>query len=196
MATQPAPLTPTCSHCHQFSALKMSSVLRHIGRVHSHDPDFRMVCGINDCPRTFRGYYSFRKHLHRSHPDVFKDNIKVSNPVQMEQNYHKFEGEAESSVENETVKRLHSPALFLLKAKEIHRINQSSLDSLMNDITVIVEQTLDEVEARSTFLIGDARKQLSEIVNDPTLRNPFLSLHSECLQKNQYKSLFGLVVSF
>ena len=185
----------TCSHCNQFSALKMSSVLRHIGRVHSHDPGFHMVCGINDCPRTFRKYYSFRKHLHRSHPDVFKDNIRVSNPVEVEENYHEFEGEAESSIENETDKRLRSSALFLLKAKEIDRINQSSLESLMNDITVIVEQTLDEVEARSTFLTDDARKELSEIVNDPTLRNPFLSLHSEYLQKNQYKNLFGLVVS-
>lgn len=132
----------TCSHCYRFHALKMSSILRHIGRVHSHDPGFDMVCGIDDCPRTFKKYYSFRKHLHRKHPDILRGGDKEDNATT--KNYNNIfetvdddhEVEREESTED---KRLRSSALFLLKAKEIDRISQNSLESLMHDITAIVQ---------------------------------------------------------
>ena len=40
-----------CSLCHTFSAKSMSTVLRHIGSVHAHEPNFHTVCGVNGCSR-------------------------------------------------------------------------------------------------------------------------------------------------
>ena len=38
-----------CSICKHFSSVNYSSVLRHIGVVHSHEANFSLTCGVNGC---------------------------------------------------------------------------------------------------------------------------------------------------
>ena len=45
--------------------------------------------------------------------------------------------------------KVRSSALFLLKAKEVERINQCSLNQLVSDITLLVQETLDVIEDRA-----------------------------------------------
>ena len=52
----------TCVICNHFCATSMTGVLKHIGLVHAHEPNFHVSCGIQGCPRTYKNYYSFRKH--------------------------------------------------------------------------------------------------------------------------------------
>ena len=42
----------TCSMYHQYTSL-INAVLSHIGSVHAHQANFRVVCGIQECPRTY-----------------------------------------------------------------------------------------------------------------------------------------------
>lgn len=188
----------SCTYCNSFSAFSMLGVLRHVGRVHSNDPGFHIVCGINECPRTFKKYYSFRKHVRRCHKDALtQTNITIQSEVDEDPEEEGINESNESALEP-AEKRIRSSALFLLKAKEIDRINQNSLESIIGGVTTIVEETLDEVKARirrCSFLTDDSQRQLAEIINDPGLRNPFLSFHSEFRQRSQYKRLFNLVVS-
>ena len=60
----------------------MDAVLRHIGSVHSHQAGFEVVCGIQGCPRTYKNYHSFLKHLRRKHLEAVgfetTDNLHVA----------------------------------------------------------------------------------------------------------------------
>ena len=62
-----------CSLCDHFSATSTGGILRHIGAIHAYEPNFHLVCGIDGCPRTYKNYHSFRKHLQRTHPTSFVD---------------------------------------------------------------------------------------------------------------------------
>lgn len=50
-----------------FVALTLRQLLSHINTMHSRSPDFRVVCGIDDCPSEYRVYNSFYYHVKRTH---------------------------------------------------------------------------------------------------------------------------------
>ena len=56
-----------CCVCHKFAAPRYTSVLRHIGSVHSCEPHLHLTCGIEGCPRTYSSYRCFRKHIRSQH---------------------------------------------------------------------------------------------------------------------------------
>ena len=60
-----------CWLCHKFASNSFKAVIRHIRAVHSFDPSFEIVCGINGCPRTYTKFNSYKKHLTRKHLDVY-----------------------------------------------------------------------------------------------------------------------------
>ena len=54
---------PMCS----FSAPTVKLVLSHLRSVHSSDPRFHVMCGIDGCARTYRKYSGLHSHLYRCH---------------------------------------------------------------------------------------------------------------------------------
>ncbi len=60
-----------CPICSWFGGLSLRAVLRHVGRVHSHNANFHVCCGIDGCPRTFHKFVSYRQHLYRNHRYAF-----------------------------------------------------------------------------------------------------------------------------
>ena len=48
-------------------ALTLKKLLSHINSLHSRSPDFRVVCGIDDCPSEYRVYNSYYYHIKRTH---------------------------------------------------------------------------------------------------------------------------------
>lgn len=133
--------------------MSMASVLRHIGSVHSFEPNFHVSCGINDCPRTYENYHSFRKHLNRHHPECLKpsssstgssEDINHLIHVDGEQPEDETITEIEQSATNR--KSEHHNALFIVKLEEIFKIPQTlSLD----DIAGIVSRSI----SNRTFLM-------------------------------------------
>ena len=69
-----------CQICRKFSRRCYLGVLQHIRVVHSFEPDFHILCGLdNDCPATYTVYESFRSHVYKKHrellvSDSFDDN--------------------------------------------------------------------------------------------------------------------------
>lgn len=57
-----------CQICGKYASPQFDPVLRHIGAVHSHDAGFNVFCGIEQCPRSFKNYHSWRRHIRDKHP--------------------------------------------------------------------------------------------------------------------------------
>ena len=55
----------------------LHKVLRHIGAVHSFDPGFTIVCGLDGCIRRFTKYTSFRKHIIRHHRHILSPEYRA-----------------------------------------------------------------------------------------------------------------------
>lgn len=146
-----------CSICKHFSSVNYSSVLRHIGVVHSHEANFSLTCGVNGCIRNFHNYYSFRKHLKRLHPEVFSSSVTSTSQVEVtiDESDNNIDEEEEIgdhntlTIENQrVVYESHSQishedeersfALFLLKTKEMLCISQKATNEIMNDVIEIV----------------------------------------------------------
>ena len=116
----------TCVICNHFCATSMTRVFKHIGLVHSHEPNFHLSCGIQGCPRTYQNYYSFRKHSQRRHQDCLvskpfsnpslefsTDCVDEMTDLQLYgmTNKEEIPGSQVNSRQN------HNPALFILKTK-------------------------------------------------------------------------------
>ena len=63
-----------CPLCGQFARTSYQGVLRHIGEVHSFNPNFHITCslGPEKCPETYTKYESFRSHIYRKHREELK----------------------------------------------------------------------------------------------------------------------------
>ena len=127
----------------------MNAVLRHIGAIHAHEPGFHVVCGIKGCPRTYTNYYSYRKHLRRKHHSdldlpsnsmMIIDELPQDSGTLSDANTYETGGE-ELPFDNKSLKR--SAVLFTLKSKEVRNISQLAMNDLIDDFSMIVQQTID-----------------------------------------------------
>ena len=60
-----------CSKCNSFRALTLRGLLNHYFTVHSNETNFRVVCGVDDCPAIFTKYNSFYKHVRKQHRNAY-----------------------------------------------------------------------------------------------------------------------------
>ena len=189
----------------------MTGVLKHIGLVHANEPNFNVSCGIQGCPRTYKNYYSFRKHLQRRHQDCLVSK-PFSNPslglstdcvdgmTDLQQlGMTNKEDTPESQV---NITKNHNPALFILKTKEVLNLSQSATNIILNDVAEIVQQTVIKLEARVSCVLSSNsidRNEvigLNEVFQDQTLLDPFYGLHSEYIQQKYYQDHFMIVVCY
>lgn len=187
----------TCSLCYHFSATGMSAVLRHIGVTHAHQANFKVVCGIHGCPRTYTNYHSFRKHLRRKHMQTLESEpSEIYNDLTMEVDSEELLTESQSS----PVWTRNNAALFVLKSREVQQISQLSLNSLLADVSSLVSESIDSFSASICSVLEengidlDSISGLNETLSNEEVCAPFHGLESEYLQKKLYQSL-GLVVS-
>ena len=59
-----------CSACRHFASPTFGGVFRHIRSKHSCEPNFRVVCGIDGCSKSFTNFSSWRSHIRRVHKKV------------------------------------------------------------------------------------------------------------------------------
>ena len=199
-----------CSICYHFTATSITAVLRHVGCVHAHEPNFHIVCGINGCPCTYKNYHFFRKHLHRSHPfcmsthemsthqmpsgdssedlgDTFSESTSYYVPV---------EG---TEVTEEAAR--HSAALFILKTKEVLNMTQTATNQIVNDVSEMMRNTLSQVATKVSSVLAannisiDDVRGVSKVFRDENLQNPFHGLQTQHTQQKYFRDHLGLVVS-
>lgn len=90
-------------------------------------------------------------------------------------------------------------ALFILKALEVHKVSQSSMNHLLGDIS----EYLDMVKGRLLHRVAAALKDkgiamedvLATLSNSPDVADPFSGLRSEYSQTQYFIRHFNLVVN-
>ncbi len=185
-----------CTICQHYAASSVNAVLRHIGTVHSHEPHFRVVCGVDGCPKAYSNYHSFRKHLRRKHSEF----ILTSRPSITQTNeFCSLEEDEEVQDSDIPCWSKFNSTQFLLKCKEVGQMSQGVLNDLISDITLLVENSLESISSkvRSTLECSNIAVEdvdgLEDALQARCFRKPFEGLESEYLQKKAFHSL-GLVV--
>ena len=127
----------SCTICHKFASPTLKCVMRHIGSVHSHEPYFKVTCGISGCPRTYVNFRSFQKHIRRVHVAELNETevSSSSDPSQFDTDHHSSLGTSSVHDHTSSSSLKHSAALCLLKTKEKGRVSQATLDELVFDLT-------------------------------------------------------------
>ena len=189
-----------CSLCESFTAPHMKGVVRHIGLVHSHEFGFRITCAVGGCTRSYTKFSSYKKHMYIKHRDVLGVSTRKCSPDMTDPSlvFPTFQ-EDEEEEQPYIAERDRSTALFFLKAREIHKIPQSSLIHLLGDISTYIDMT----KSKLMYNVGVALRQkgiymedeLRAICNSPDVSDPFNGLHSEYLQRQYFIKHFNLVVS-
>lgn len=64
----------SCPLCEFFAYRTLKGVVRHIGAVHSYEASFHITCGVSGCPRTYRSFFSYKKHMFLKHRDIMEVN--------------------------------------------------------------------------------------------------------------------------
>lgn len=96
-------------------------------------------------------------------------------------------------------RRSHQRALFLLKAREIHKVSEQALSDIMTDCTVLIGDILDEVyqgveKKLKVHDISACDIGLNEVFNNVKFKEPFAGLHSEHFRSKYFIEHMHLVV--
>ena len=197
-----------CSICAEFTADSRNRLVNHIGRCHRNDPNFHCICGVQNCTKTFKNYYSWRKHLKNKHDeqhtedgpaiDVNLNAVTAAEPVQNE-NDVEFLPINDINVEDAT----RSGALYILKLQEACSLPKSTVELVISNTTSIVQRAVSVVktEVHDCLLKADVDIQtipgLQAILNleeNNEATNPFNNLNTESQRLSYYKEQFGLKV--
>ena len=76
-----------------------------------------------------------------------------------------------------SAQRDRNTALFILKAREIHKIRQTSIDHLLGDISTYIDMTISRLFQNVDFALREKglcmTEQLQAICNSPDVNDPF-----------------------
>ena len=179
-----------CQISNTFGGNSFSSVLRHIGEIHRHDPNLSVRCGIHRCPQTYVKYESFRSHVYRKHRDVLHRASAahtITDPNIGTPDHTQEEESMDLSYYDEGTlpqyDRAHQGAKFLLKIREQYRMPQSTLDKVVADFkgmwTASQEFMKDQLQKKLENKLCES--DVEEIITSFDLSFPLQGLETEYL---------------
>ena len=198
-------MTWECPLCSHFASFTFKKLLRHLSSVHSYDARFNLTCGIEGCPRIYTNFHSYKSHVYRKHrevvdlPEPSMDN-SVNGPatpeVPTDLVYDERDVEPQTVSERAEAQK-KAEARFLLKAKHLYKISQSSLESMIGDIGEMMEFQMTSVQrdvasiltSRGVTLDNDLRDALSLKPGQP-----FSGLRSQYQQQQYFREKLHLLV--
>ena len=132
-----------CQICEEFARDTYPPVLRHIGEVHSFEPNFHVVCGLildstqAVCSATYSNHGSFRSHVYSKHRQVMNLHSTTQPTGEISFEEDREEGYNNAEMVNSTADSAHhrvsdseesqitrAAALFILKTTEMHHVSQ------------------------------------------------------------------------
>ena len=195
-----------------FTTNLLSRLLNHIGRCHSSEPGFHVLCGIQECTRTYTNYNAFRNHVKKHHSILLDGEIGngiipeggLGLDVDLEpEDLLNDEEHDELDIEREQAQIRRNNALCLMQIKEEGKLTQKNLDHVVNRTTQIVHNTIDMVkngvaERLDAFGITlDDIPGLKEFFEEENhIFDPFKDIANFREQVKYYRENFNLVVSF
>lgn len=184
-----------CSICGVFSAVDRGRLLNHIGRCHRNDPNFHCLCGVDGCTRTFKRYYSWRKHLAQKHDSSTEDDDPM---VNME--HGNLDQNGDELIQENVEDPARSAALYILSIQENCSLLKSTVTSIISNTKTILQETLSSVQTQVKAVLNNANINeqnvpgLQDIFEENPTTNPFNNLETEAQQRAYYKENFGLKV--
>lgn len=209
-----------CNYC-SFCSDDNLAFVKHLFQAHSSESSFHYVCGITNCPHTFKApitYATFLTHCNRKHSnwrealsrqDITKsssqseDHLSLDSGDSPEEDHDTQEAmdlqrsapDSPSSNESPTISDEDiklAGARFLLTLKEKYRLTQASLNFALESVHDIIKITSQSIH-------NSVCKELEDGSFPPTsgcfqTYDPFSNLRTEYQQTKFYKDNFGLVV--
>ena len=200
-----------------FVSLTINDLLRHL-RVVNH-ANFHCYCCFEGCNSgEFSTVSAFKSHIYRNH---YEREQKGSTELQANEGTSGTDDYAESQMEadsitpsqrdpdlqadidrltgRDVVDQKRSSALFLLKLKEIHRVPQVAVDSVVSGSQEIFQQTVQRLKAGVQFKLAAAGVD-EEVAGDVAsvfdeLSDPFAGLESQYKQNLYFTQEFQIPVS-
>ena len=178
-----------CKLCSAASHLKFNikGYIQHLRLLHAHQADFRTVCGICGCPRTFTNFGTFINHLYSVHGE----SSRADSEVVSENNSTLGESHKDETCEDESCE-LHSShhfteqdhecnngppandldnhpcfssdmlqkssATFLLGVKEKFKLTQASLQGIIQGMTALNHQNMSTLKGQVCMKFTNALK--------------------------------------
>lgn len=215
MATLVCPLCPR----ERTSGLKLNITryLQHIQLFHSHQPGFRITCGLDGCARTFKNFITFRCHIsarHRNDPEQTND-VNLTNLEEGGNHDHSTAGnlsddndDSESPSDGteqrdfDTMSALQtSSALFIMKLKEEHKLTQTAIQGIVEGVTSLTQNRLSLLCSEVSKKLGEAGVEIASIPGlndlfdvDGVFGCPFSGLETQHQQHKYFVTHFNFVV--
>jgi hypothetical protein len=170
----------------------MKGLIRHIGVVHSQQPNFHIVCGISGCPRTYNNFLSYKKHVYRKHKlylDIENGNHQDV-VLNSEEDIHVglFQLHPEIPETSSTGTGTCTPqdgksyaALTLLKMKQEYKISETAVSGLIHieTFTSLLHFKLSQIE---NLLSSTCAIEFHNVTNTALcITSPFCGLETKYL---------------
>lgn len=188
-------------------------MLRHIKEVHPHFQS-AVVCGLEGCVATPSSFQALRTHLYRKHrrlldcvtEDVTPE-IETTPTPQDEMTPANEEWQEELHNEQDELPPAPKSALlgaeYIMKIRDGKGLTQTATDGILQDTTIVVQNTLESVKETLLKKLGDlplplAEDQVSDLMSvfsDESVQEPFRGLESVYKQDKFIREHFNYVVS-
>ena len=197
-----------CQIC-EFVAPNLKFLLKHIRQVHADRPGFHITCLLSGCQRTFRKFEVYRNHVYGHHTES-----EALTTLATEAAEHSFtdnlsetmsggdESQTESLVDEDAAfcaKR--RAATWILKIQETYKLTQSTVDSILGDVTGLFQDLLSNLFEEVKSILTKSDVDLTTIPDVSRLfdstsfyMHPFQGLETKHLQLKFYKEHFNLLV--
>lgn len=140
----------------------------HLRVVHSKDPSFHLMCGIDGCREVFRTFSAFNSHVYRHHRDVMgvnstdsgcKCSTDTTSPSIMDDCTEVLEGSVVGDQGESGTRDILSPdselhpdprtvaaAKFLLQLREGRQISQAAVSDIITGCKTLCKLSVDTVK--------------------------------------------------
>ncbi len=163
-------------HCSQciFKCNSMKRLLKHYEFIHASDPNFKVTCGIEGCPKQYTIVKSLYYHIRKKHQALSGDLSEDNSRVQEDPNVYSVlpqdtsdnDGDMQSNEESSPRPQPQSGydfkdahANFLMKMKEINKSTQKACSYISNEMSIMIEKNNDELRTQLIELLGDKYSQ-------------------------------------
>ena len=184
---------------------------------HASEAGFHITCGLQGCQRTFVNFHTYRNHVYSIHDmsamETTSNSAGFDDIHQNDRNSISMETEMDNlmtsdhddsgmqfQAENDQVNTTRSVAIWLLKLREMHKIPESVMSTIMTDVQDLFSHIMEALQEQSVAIlhnatsINTAEDMIRELFQSQTC-DIFQGLQTKAAQKSYFKSHLGLVVS-
>ncbi|XP_041472583.1 uncharacterized protein LOC121421848 [Lytechinus variegatus] len=190
-----------CPRC-LYQGVRLRKLVNHIRSIHSHEPDFFLVCGIQGCQRSYKVFSSYITHLNRHHKEEFASSVDV-HEVSTEAHDKNSEPLPETgqvptdlhcdSIDDEPVDVERSVALLILSLREKHKLPLSTANAILREISELWRIHEHHLTSKFQELLAHHPHELDQFNISSDVLHHLSALSSEHEQLKYFRCSLGLV---